>query len=369
MRIRYLDQKAGMRNLVDRMKVLMKLFSFLLVREDGNAQRALEILEMIAERHGLFDEGFTFEDFKKQLAEQRYIATSPTGMSLTPKGERFVRSSTLDQIFGGLDLGSDGQHRTSHLGERGERLTETRPYTFGDEVQDIDFNRSFMNALLRTQGDSSLPSHSLGLTENDLEVYETEHHTSIATVLMLDVSHSMILYGEDRITPAKRVALALTELILTKYPKDAFHVVLFGDDAREISVKDLTYAGVGPYHTNTHAGLRLARHILMRKKHANKQIFMITDGKPTALFENGELYLNPFDLDRKIVNKTLDEAAECRRYGIPITTFMIAKDPHLVRFVERLTETNNGRAFFSSIDHLEQTVFVDFVRNRRRRVN
>ena len=352
-----------MRSLVDRTKLLMKLFSFLLVREDGDAERALELLDAIADRHGLFDEEFTFDDFKRQLAEQRYLANSPTGVKLTPKGERFVRSSPLDQIFGGLDFGDEGQHRTPHLGDRGERLTETRPYAFGDEVQDIDFNRSFTNALMRTEG------RGFGLTEDDLEVYETENHVSVATVLMLDVSHSMILYGEDRITPAKRVALALTELILTKYPKDAFHVVLFGDDAKEISVKDLTYAGVGPYHTNTHAGLRLARHILMRKKHANKQIFMITDGKPTALFEEGQLYLNPFDLDRKIVNKTLDEAAECRRYGIPITTFMIARDPYLIRFIERLTETNHGRAFYSSIDHLEQTVFVDFVRNRRRRVN
>jgi uncharacterized protein with von Willebrand factor type A (vWA) domain len=190
----------------------------------------------------------------------------------------------------------------------------------------------------------------------------------VATALLLDVSHSMILYGEDRITPAKRVALALVELIRSRYPKDALHVILFGDTAREISVRDLTYTGVGPYHTNTHAALRLARQILLRKKHTNKQVFMITDGKPTALFEEGRLYLNPIGLDRKIVNKTLDEAAECRRLGIPITTFMLARDPQLVRFVETLTEVNRGRAFFSSLDRLEKTVFVDFIRNRKRRV-
>ncbi|MCA8962001.1 MAG: VWA domain-containing protein [Planctomycetes bacterium] len=362
MRIRYLDQREGMRTLVDRMKLLMRLFSFLLIREDGDAERALEILEAIGDRHGLFDEDLTFEDFRRRVLEERIVTKSPLGLSLTPKGERFVRGSTFDQIFGKLDVGLEGAHRTPHVGGRGERSTETRPYAFGDEIQDIDFNRSFSNALRRSGG------ADLALSEEDLEVYECEQHTSVATVLMLDVSHSMILYGEDRITPAKRVALALTELILTKYPRDAFHVVLFGDEAREISIKELTYAGVGPFHTNTHAGLRLARHILMRKKHANKQIFMITDGKPTALFEEGQLYLNPFGLDRKIVNKTLDEAAECRRYGIPITTFMIARDAMLVRFVERLTETNHGRAFFSSVDNLEQAVFVDFVRNRRRRV-
>lgn len=343
--------------------MLEKVFGFLLVREDGDAERALDILEQVGERHGLFDDELSFEDFKKTLEKKRLVAQQADGThSLTPKGERFVRTSTLDQIFGGLDAKGPGDHRTKHAGRKGERLSETRPYAFGDEVQDIDFMSSFTNALVRTAGTD------MTLTEPDLEVYETEHHTSVATVLMLDVSHSMILYGEDRITPAKRVALALTELILTKYPKDAFHVVLFGDDAREISIQELTYAGVGPYHTNTHAGLRLARHILMRKKHSNKQIFMITDGKPTALNEPDGLYLNPFGLDRKIVNKTLDEAAECRRHDIPITTFMIAQDPMLMQFVERLTDINKGRAFYSSVDGLEQTVFVDFVRNRRRHV-
>lgn len=362
MRIRYFDWKLGAEQFTDRLQLLRRLFAFLLVREDGDVERALEILEMIGDQHGLFDDQFSFEDFKESLRQDRMVVETPTGASLTPKGERFVRSSTLDQIFGGLKLGGPGQHRTPHPGSQGERLTETRPYTFGDDFQAIDFNRSFQNALRRTAGER------LTLSEEDLEVYETEHHASVATVLMLDISHSMILYGEDRITPAKRVALALTELILTKYPKDAFHVVLFGNDAREISVKELTYAGVGPYHTNTHAGLQLARNILMRKKHANKQIFMITDGKPTALFEENQLYLNPFGLDRKIVNKTLDEAAECRRYDIPITTFMLAREPMLVQFVEQLTEINHGRAFFSSVDQLETTVFVDFVRNRKRRI-
>lgn len=362
MKVRFLDWKLGAQQFADRIQLLKRLFAYLLVREDGDVDRSLELLEMLGERHGLFDDEFTFEDFKRSLRQDRIVSESPTGHSLTPRGERFVRSSTLDQVFGGLKIGGSGQHRTPYSGHQGERLTETRPYSFGDDVQSIDFNRSFQNALHRTSGSE------LTLREEDLEVYETEHHTSLATVLMLDISHSMILYGEDRITPAKRVALALTELILTKYPKDAFHVVLFGNDAREISVQELTYAGVGPYHTNTHAGLRLARNILMRKKHANKQIFMITDGKPTALFEEGQLYLNPFGLDRKIVNKTLDEAAECRRYDIPITTFMLARESLLVRFVEQLTEINRGRAFFSSVDQLETTVFVDFVRNRKRRV-
>lgn len=362
MKIRYLDWKQGQQRFADRQQLLRRLFSFLLVREDGDAERALEVLEMIGERHGLFDDDFTFEDFKAQLEQERIIRQDAAGVALTPRGERFVRTESLDQIFSHLKRGRQpGNHPTPYSGPGGERLSETRPYVFGDDVNNIDYQQTFKNALKRGVGDGPW------LTEGDLEVFETEHLVSVATVLLVDISHSMILYGEDRITPAKRVALALTELTLSRYPKDAFHVVLFGDDAQEIPIRDLTYCGVGPYHTNTHAGLRMARHILMRKKHANKQVFMITDGKPTALFEEGGLYLNPFGLDRKIINKTLDEAAECRRHQIHITTFMLAQDPLLVQFVERLTEVNKGRAYFSALDNLEQSVLVDFMQNRQRK--
>jgi uncharacterized protein with von Willebrand factor type A (vWA) domain len=360
-RVRYLDWKEGARRLADRLRLLMRLLAFLLVREDGDVDRALEILGMLGRRHGLFDEDLSFEDFKEHLGSAKLVAASPAGFSLTPRGERFIRAESLNQIFTGLKTGLGGEHRTPHQGRGTERLAETRAYRFGDEVADIDFVSSYRNALKHADLEDVV------LEEQDLEVYEHEQHVSVATVLLLDVSHSMILYGEDRITPAKRVALALTELILTRYPKDAFHVVLFGDTAAEISVRDLTYAGVGPYHTNTHAGLRLARSILMRKKHTSKQVFMITDGKPTALFEDGRLYLNSYGLDRKIVNTTLDEAAECRRYGIPITTFMLAREPLLVEFVENLTRINKGRAFFASCDRVEQAVFVDFIRNRERK--
>ena len=363
MKIRYLDWKEGSRRFEDRLKLLERLFGFLLVREDGDSEQALEILRRVGEQHGLFDDELTFDDFKKHLLQKKIVVEAPEGTSLTPKGERFVRSESLAQIFTGLHRSTvGGAHRTPYSGRGQERLAETRPYRFGDDVGEIDFVTSYRKALQHCGvGD-------LTLSEEDLEVYEFEQHVSVATVLMLDVSHSMILYGEDRITPAKRVALALTELILTRFPKDAFHVILFGDTAKEISVRDLTYAAVGPYHTNTHAGLRLARQILTRKKHANKQIFMVTDGKPTALFEENELYINSFGLDRKIVNKTLDEAAECRRHGIPVTTFMLASEPMLVRFVEELTRVNHGRAFYASCDQLEEIVFVDFLRNRQRRV-
>jgi Ca-activated chloride channel family protein len=361
-RVSYLDWKQGRPLLGDRLKLLKRIFSILLVQEDGDVEKALEMLEMIGERYGLFDEDFTFEDLKRQLVSEKLVAKGPAGFALTPRGERFIRSESLNQIFQNLKPGEIGGHRTPHSGPVGERLAETRPYRFGDDPSEIDFIGSYHRALFRTQ------EEELVLREDDLQVYESERHVSVATALLVDVSHSMVLYGEDRITPAKRVALALVELIRSRYPKDALHVILFGDNAREISARDLTYTGAGPYHTNTCAALRLGRQILLRKKHQNRQIFMITDGKPTALFEAGRLYLNPFGLDRKIVNKTLDEAAECRRAGIPITTFMLAREPQLVHFVETLTKVNRGRAFFSSLDRLEQTVFVDFIKNRRKKV-
>jgi len=362
MKVAYLDWKEGVKRLADRFKLLKKIFSILLIQEDGNVDRALQLLKAIGNSYALFDEDLTFEDVKARLVGEKLIGKTPSGFALTPRGERFIRTESLNQIFTSLKPGAFGDHRTPHIGRGLERTAETRPYRFGDDCADIDFVGSYKSALFRPS------TNGLTLVEDDLKVFETERHVSVATALLVDVSHSMILYGEDRITPAKRVALALVELIRTRYPKDALHVILFGDNAKEISVRDLTYAGVGPYHTNTQAALRLARQILVRKKHTNRQIFMITDGKPSALFEDGCLYLNPFGLDRKIVNKTLDEAAECRRHRIPITTFMVAQDPLLVRFVENLTKVNQGRAFFSSLDKLEQTVFVDFLRNRQRRV-
>jgi uncharacterized protein with von Willebrand factor type A (vWA) domain len=185
---------------------------------------------------------------------------------------------------------------------------------------------------------------------------------------MIDISHSMILYGEDRITPAKQVAMAFTELILTKYPRDALNVVTFGDTAEEIKIKDLPYLTVGPYHTNTQAGLRMARQILLARKHVNRQIFMITDGKPSMITRpNGTLYKNPMGLDPRIVNRTLDEAVICRKKKIPITTFMVTDDPYLQNFVARLTELNKGRAYFSSVDNLGRFMLWDFVSNRKRK--
>ena len=211
-------------------------------------------------------------------------------------------------------------------------------------------------------------SSDFKLTENDLLVGEQEFKTQTSTVLMIDISHSMILYGEDRITPAKMVAMAMAEMIKQNYPKDSLDIIVFGNDAWSIKVKDLPYLQVGPYHTNTVAGLELAMDILRRRKNSNKQIFMITDGKPTCLKIGRKYYKNSFGLDRKVVNRCINLAAQCKKLKIPITTFMIASDPYLQKFVTEFTETNNGKAFFASLDKLGAFIFKDFESGKRKTV-
>jgi uncharacterized protein with von Willebrand factor type A (vWA) domain len=207
------------------------------------------------------------------------------------------------------------------------------------------------------------------ITENDLQVHETYYQSQTSTVLMIDISHSMILYGEDRITPAKKVAMALSELIITRYPKDTLDIIVFGNDAWQIEIKDLPYLQVGPYHTNTVAGLELAMDILRRRKNPNKQIMMITDGKPTCIKKGKKYYKNSFGLDRSILNRTLGLAVKCRKLHIPITTFMIARDPYLVNFVDQFTNANNGKAFYSSHRGLGEFIFMDYKQNKRKRKN
>jgi uncharacterized protein with von Willebrand factor type A (vWA) domain len=282
---------------------------------------------------------------------------------MTPKGERRIRQDSLNEIFTSLQAGGAGDHRVPTAGTGGERLSETRAWQFGDDLANLDPLGSVSNAVKRGGIDD------LSVTEEDLEVHETEHASACATVLMVDISHSMILYGEDRITPAKKIALALTQLIQTRYPKDTLDVVLFGDDAIQVPLRELVKIQAGPYHTNTKAGLQLAQRILGGRKGVNKQIFMVTDGKPSAIREHGRLYKNPFGLDPKIVNKTLEEAAFLRRKGITITTFMLAADPALLDFVRRLTELNHGRIYETDPNNLGAYVFRDFVRNRRKRLH
>ncbi len=343
---------------------LRSIFNQLLLHVDGDVDRALEILDQLGRRHGFFNDKFDIEQFKRWLEQKNQITSDGRGNTiLTQRGEQSLRTSTLDQVFGGLQKDAAGEHRVSSAGIGHERLPETRAWNFGDPLNLIDPIETLSNAVRRGGIDD------ISIHEEDLRVYETEHLSSCATVLMIDVSHSMILYGEDRITPAKRVALALCELIATKYPKDSLDVVLFGDTAWQVEAAKIPYLTAGPYHTNTRAGLELARDLLRRKKQANKQIIMLTDGKPSALTEhNGEIYKNPFGLDRRVVNKTLEAADACRRVNIPITTFMLTSDPTLVEFVDTFTQVNRGRAYYSELDKLGSFVLVDYVRNRKRRV-
>jgi Ca-activated chloride channel family protein len=340
---------------------LMRLFQQLLLASAGNAEEAMEWMRYLQEQ-GYIDESVDLDAFFAALEKERLLERDADGgLVLSTAGERQVRRSAFEQIFSGLAKGAPGYHAIRASGEGVEALPESKPYAFGDDLARIDSVRSLGNALKRSQGE-------LELAEEDLEVFETEHQTACATVVAIDISHSMILYGEDRITPAKTVALALTELITTRYPKDHLAVITFGDRAERIALRDLPYLEAGPFHTNTREALQLARGLLARQKQPNKQIILITDGKPSAITENGQIYKNPFGLDLRIVNLTLAEAEQCRRQKIVITTFMIATDGLLQQFVDQLTKINRGRAYFASPDNLGEFLLADYIRNRRSRV-
>ncbi len=344
-----------------RLEDLLSIFSSILVQTNGDIDEALDWLEQMGIEYQLFDKDLTFGDFVDELKRQGYIAEKEGIQILTSKGSRKIRSDMLRKIFSGLKPDTSGFHESNKSGRGVDKLGELKKFEFGDQISNIDLTSTLKNAFLKSDPNN----YKLG--EEDIDVYETEHISSCSTVLMIDISHSMILYGEDRITPAKEVALALSELILTKFPKDKLSIVIFGDDAHEITVRELPFLTVGPFHTNTKAGLRLARQILRKNGNVNKQIFMITDGKPSALFtEDGRIYKNSFGLDPKIVNKTLDEAVACRKDKIKITTFMIAQDYYLVRFIEDFTKANNGKAYYSDLDNLGQNIFVDYLKNRRK---
>jgi Ca-activated chloride channel homolog len=340
---------------------LMQIFNHILLQVNGDARTALKIMNQL-KKMGYLPKETDLDEFRRQLESNKIISTDKSGVNLTRKGERVLRQDSFDKVFEQLKASNTGNHAINKEGGISEEtLPERRRYNFGDNLRNIDFTNSLFNTIARTG------SLSLDMAEDDLEVHETEQVTSCATVMLIDISHSMILYGEDRITPAKQVALAFTEMILTRFPKDELDIVLFGDFAQRVQIKDLPYIGVGPYHTNTKAGLQMARQILLKKRSANKQIFMITDGKPSMITRSdGTLYKNPFGLDPIVVNRTLDEAIICRKKRIPITTFMIADDPYLRRFVRTLTELNHGRAYFASPTNLGEYVFWDFLKHRRK---
>jgi Ca-activated chloride channel homolog len=343
---------------------LLDLFMQLLNYTNGDAGEALNWLTQLDKKYQLTNEEYGIGDFIDELKEKGYIdENNQTGdIKITAKTEQGIRKRSLEDIFGKLKKSRQGNHQTFKPGQGDEINPETRPFQFGDMLEQIDFVSSIRNAQVNHG------IEAFHMREDDLEIRETDFKTQTSTVLMIDISHSMILYGEDRITPAKKVAMALSELIKAKYPKDTLDIVTFGNDAQMIEIKDIPYLQVGPFHTNTVAGLELAMDILRRRKNPNKQIFMITDGKPTCLKIGGKYYKNAFGLDRKITSRCLNLAAQCKKLKIPITTFMIASDPYLQRFVQEFTETNNGKAFFATLDRLGAFIFQDFESGKRKTV-
>lgn len=341
---------------------LLDLFMQLLTYTSGDVSEAMNWLTQLDKKYQLTTDEYGLGDFIDELKEKGYLdENNQSGdIKITPKTEQGIRKRSLEEIFGKLKKSRSGEHRTFKPGLGDDINPETRPFQFGDMLEQIDFVSSIRNAQINHG------IESFRMNEDDLEIRETDFKTQTSTVLMIDISHSMILYGEDRITPAKKVAMALSELIKTKYPKDTLDIVVFGNDAWMIEIKDIPYLQVGPYHTNTVAGLELAMDILRRRKNPNKQIFMITDGKPTCLKVGKKYYKNSFGLDRKITSRCLNLAAQCKKLKLPITTFMIASDPYLQKFVTDFTETNNGKAFFATLDKLGAFIFKDFESGKRK---
>ncbi len=347
---------------------LFDVFKELITHTSGELDEAIEWLDALDKEYKISDDDYSMDDFLEDLKKRGYIRDEikldgKGGMAITAKTERAIRKGALEQIFGKIKKKGAGAHKTNKAGQGDEFTGDLREYQFGDSLDKISITESLKNAQINNGiGDFSL-------TENDLVVEDTQHKAQMSTVLMIDISHSMILYGEDRITPAKKVAMALAELITTRYPKDTLDVLVFGNDAWTISIKDLPYLKVGPYHTNTVAGLQLAMDLLRRKRNTNKQIFMITDGKPSCLkMPDGTYYKNSNGLDRFIVEKCYNMAAQARKLHIPITTFMIAQDPYLQSFVENFTASNKGKAFFTGLQGLGEMIFHDYETNRKKRI-
>jgi uncharacterized protein with von Willebrand factor type A (vWA) domain len=356
---------------------LFEIFQELITHTSGDVDEALDWLRELDKEYELTDENYTIDDFIEDLKAKGFLREEledgdgsegdgepgKASLSITAKMERIIRQRALDQIFGKLKRSGAGNHKTGKAGRGDEHTGDFREYRYGDALEHISMTESLKNAQINHGMDG------FSLTEDDLVVEDTHYKAQMSTVLMIDISHSMILYGEDRITPAKKVAMALAELITTRYPKDTLDILVFGNDAWPIPIKELPYLKVGPYHTNTVAGLQLAMDMLRRKRNTNKQIFMITDGKPSCLrLPDGTYYKNSVGLDDFIVEKCYNTARQARRLHIPITTFMIAQDPYLRQFIRHFTEANNGKAFFTGLEDLGEMIFEDYEQNRRKRL-
>lgn len=347
---------------------LFDLFKELVTHTSGDVEEAIDWMRELDETYKLSTPEYSIDDFVEDLKKKGYIREPADpdgegGMELTARTERLIRQQALKQIFGNLKKNGSGNHKTNYSGSGDEHTGELREYQFGDGLDRISLTESLKNAQVNNGSDE------FQLTENDLVVEDARFKAQMSTVLMIDISHSMILYGEDRITPAKKVAMALAELITTRYPKDTLDILVFGNDAWTIPIKDLPYLQVGPYHTNTVAGLQLAMDLLRRKRNTNKQIFMITDGKPSCIRErDGSYYMNSMGLDQYIIEQCYAQAQQARKLHIPITTFMIARDPFLQQFVQEFTEANQGKAFYTGLKGLGEMIFEDYETNRKKRI-
>jgi len=306
--------------------------------------------------------GATYDVTGQGKVDEAAQAAQQVQFNLTQKGMDFLGYRALRGLLSALGKSSLGSHDTPHLSTGVEAEAASKEYEFGDTMN-LDIAATLKNAIER-EG-MSVP---LNLEYGDLMVHQAEYRSSCATVLLLDISHSMILYGEDRFTPAKRVALAMSHMIRTQFPGDSLHVVTFGDRATEIPLSQLAKAQVGPYHTNTAEGIEIARRILASQKKDMRQIIMITDGKPSAItLPDGRVFTNSGGLDPRILDRTFKEVGACRKAGILVNTFMLAKDPYLVQFVQKVSEIARGKAYFTTTMTLGQYIMMDFLRNKRRK--
>ena len=345
--------------------------------QEGARQQLEDLIQQIIER--MMEQGFITgaPDLGPERERRRGAGggvgddSGPVTFEVTDKALDFLGYRALRDLLGSIGRSSAGRHDTRHLSTGIESVAAPKPYEFGDTLN-IDPSSTILNAVQRLHAEqgSGFDPISIQVEYADLMVAQSEYQSSCATVIMLDCSHSMILYGEDRFTPAKRVALALAHLIRTQYPGDSLHAVLFHDSAEEIPLKQLGRVRVGPYYTNTREGLRLARRILERQKKDMRQIVMITDGKPSALTRpDGQIYKNAFGLDPYIVAETFAEVNACQKAGIMINTFMLARDPDLVAFVRRVAAICRGKAYFTTPYTLGQYVLMDYMDRKTKTIH
>ena len=348
---------------------LFEIFKELITYTSGDFDEAIDWLRQLDKEYLLTDEDYTIDDFIEDLLQKGFINAEissdgdKTLNKISAKMEKALRKFALKKIFGKIKKSRSGNHKSKYSGSDDHDVTDYKNYQYGDQVDKIIISESLKNMYSRTGNDE------LDLISDDIVVRNSSYNSQMSTVLMIDISHSMILYGEDRITPAKKVAMALAELIITRYPKDTLDILVFGNDAKIIPLKQLPYLKVGPYHTNTVAGLQLAMDILKKKKNNNKQILMITDGKPSCLkLSDGSYYKNSSGLDSRITNKCYNMAKQAKKLNIPITTFMIARDAYLQHFVREFAKANNGKAFYTGLDNLGEMIFEDYESNRKRKI-